>query len=70
MDDTVAIEYIQLSNGRKTVAGSWQRIRCGILNDPQLYNQEAYAVQRQFNFNVRIRVVEESTGRVVDILSS
>jgi hypothetical protein len=67
---TVRIEYMQISpNG--SVITNWATCQGSIQNDAQIYFPRAYNAKYTFESSghkTRIRVIDEQTNRIVDMI--
>lgn len=66
---TVRIEFMSLNN-QGSVIQNWTTVSGSVQNDPQIYVPRAYEVKRNMsiNYTARVRVVDEQTNRIVDII--
>jgi hypothetical protein len=67
---TVRIEYMVV-NRNGSVLTNWCTTEGSVQNDPQVYIPRAYAVAERFsqpNLTPRVRIIDEQTNRIVDIL--
>jgi hypothetical protein len=67
---TVRIEYM-IVTGNGTVSQNWTTCEGSIQNDAQIYFPRAYNAKYRFESNghkTRIRVIDEQTNRIVDML--
>ena len=70
---TVRIEYMVL-NQQRSVITNWCTLEGSVQNDPQVYVPRAYAAverftQRAGGMIARARVIDEQTGRIVDVVN-
>ena len=68
--DTVRIEYM-IVGSKGAVIQNWTTVQGSIQNDPQIYLPRAVGVQDTHTGTnyARVRVVNEQTNRIVDILT-
>jgi hypothetical protein len=67
---TVRIEYM-IVDLAGFVVNNWSTCEGSIQNDPQIYVPRGYAAKSRFsrpNRAARVRIVDEQTNRIVDIL--
>jgi hypothetical protein len=68
---TVRIEYMIVDLAGYVVS-NWSACEGSLHNDPQTYVPRGYSAKTRFsrpNRPARIRVVDEQTGRIVDMIS-
>jgi hypothetical protein len=68
---TVRIEYM-IVDLAGSVVSNWSTCEGSVQNDPQTYVPRGYAAKSRFsrpNRAARVRVVDEQTGRIVDMIS-
>jgi len=67
---TVRIEYMQI-NQNGSVITNWNTCEGSIMDDPQIYFPRAYNAKIRFEalgHKTRVRVVDEQTNRIVDMI--
>jgi len=67
---TVRIEYM-LVDLAGSVITNWSTCEGSVQNDPQIYVPRGYAAKSRFsrpNRTTRVRIVDEQTSRIVDII--
>ena len=70
---TVRIEYMTC-NRQGTVLTNWMTTEGSVQNDAQVYIPRAYAVAARFSqpmtgLLARVRIVDEQTNRIVDMVN-
>ena len=70
---TVRIEYM-IVNSLGSVISNWCISESSVLNDPQVYVPRGYAAKSRFSqpngsMLARVRIVDEQTSRIVDIIN-
>jgi hypothetical protein len=67
---TVRIEFMCVNN-QGSVIQNWTTASGSVQNDPQIYVPRAYEVKRNMSITstARVRVVDEQTNRIVDMIS-
>lgn len=71
--DTVRIEYM-IVNRDGNVIQNWTTTESSVQNDPQIYIPRAYAAAQRFSQSSngilgRVRIVNEQTSRMVDLIN-
>ena len=71
---TVRLEFM-IATGKGVVLQNWMTAEGSVMNDPQTYIPKAYYIKnRHSDFNIhtqkiaRVRVVDEQTNRIVDLI--
>jgi len=67
---TVRIEYM-IVNVVGSVINNWTTCEGSVQNDPQVYIPRAYAAATRFSrgHKARVRIVDEQTSRIVDMVN-
>ena len=69
---TVRIEYM-LVNEYGSVLSNWSTCEGSVQNDPQVYVPRMFSVKYRYESGIgqktRVRVVDEQTSRIVDMMS-